>query len=482
MLSSFTPGWPAQLGVSFLATRRSAFADPNATPVRQMTRNTACRTSRRNFLRRGAITAAVGPLFLFRGRALAAPKTLKIAKWAHFLPEFDSWFASEVAEPWGQRNDTEVTVDLIPGEQVHDRAYAEVHAGRGHDVFIFPWPPAEFCQHVIDHGEIYQAVAQKYGQIDGLAHRSTFNTKIQKYFAFADSWIPAPFLYFEDYWKEVGIPFGPGFWDGLRSGGKRLREKLGIPCGLSLAPNLEGNITLHTLLYAFTSFVFDANGNVSINNARTVVALEFIKDVYQGAGTPDALGWGPSGNVQAMLARKTSCTINSISLLRIAESQHPESVAKKIMVQPPLKGSNSVVAMPHVTHCSAIWNFSENKEGAKQFLADLIDNSKDSYEQSKGCNFPFYQKTVPNLIVRLSKDPQADPPWKYEALKDALHWTKNLGIPGYATPAAMEVFNSFVVPRMFLSVVKGERSSADAALAAAAEVQRIRDKWEQLAL
>jgi multiple sugar transport system substrate-binding protein len=423
----------------------------------------------------------MGPFFFFPGRALTTAKTLKIAKWTHFLPEFDSWFGSTVAREWGERNNTKVIVDLIPVEQTRECAFAEVKAGRGHDVFMFPWPPAEFCQHVIDHAEIYQAVAQKYGQIDRLAHRSTFNSNTKEYFAFADSWIPAPFLYFEDYWNEVNIPFGPGYWDGLRSGGKRLREQLGIPCGLSLTPSLESNITLHTLLYAFTSFVFDTNNKVAINNARTVVALEYVKELYQGAGTPEQLAWGPSGNVRAMLARKISCTMNSVSLLRIAEQQDPE-LAKKIMVQPPLKGSNSIVAMPHVTNCSAVWDFAENKEGAKQFLADLIDNSKDSYQQSKGCNFPFYQKTVPDLIVRLSNDPQADPPWKYQALKDALHWTRNLGIPGYATPAAMEVFNSFVIPKMFLSVVKGERSSADAALAAAAEVQRIADKWEQVRL
>jgi multiple sugar transport system substrate-binding protein len=436
-------------------------------------------TSRRDFIQRAGAVAAIGPFFLFPGRAI--PKTLKIAKWAHFLPEFDAWFDSSVAAEWGQRNNTKVIVDLVPVEQVHDRASAEVKAGGGHDLFMFPWPPAEFCRHTIDHAEIYQAVAQKYGQIDRFAHRSTFNPKTQKYFAFADSWIPAPFLYFEDYWNEVNIPFGPVHWDGLRSGGKRLREKLGVPCGLSHTPSLESNVTLHTLLYAFTSFVLDARGKVTINNARTVVALDYVKELYQSAGTPEQLTWGPSENVRAMLARKASCTVNSISLLRLAERRDPE-LARKIMVQPPLKGSNSVVAMPHVTNCSAVWDFAENQEGAKQFLADLIDNSKNGYEQSKGCNFPFYQKTVPDLIVRLSKDSQADPPWKYQALKDALYWTRNLGIPGFSTPAAMEVFNAFVIPRMFLSVLKGERRAADASLTAAAEVQRIADKWEQLRL
>ena len=444
-----------------------------------MSRNTDNKTSRRDFLRLAAGSAAFGPFFVFPERALASQKTLKIAKWAHFLPEFDSWFEASVAREWGKKNDTKVILDSIPVEQVYARASAEVKAGKGHDVFIFPWPPAEFQQHVIDHAEIVQQVASKHGSIEWMAHRSSVNMKTRKYFAFADSWIPAPFLYFTDYWSEVNLSLGPVHYDGLRSGGKRLREKLGIPCGLALAPTLESNITLQTLLYGFTSGVFDEAGKVIIRNARTFVALQYVKDLFQGAGTPEQLTWGPSGNVKAMLARKTSCTINAISLLRAAEKQDPE-VAKKIMVTPPLKGSNTIVAVPHVTNCSVVWNFAENREGAKQFLADLIDNSKNIYEQSQGCNFPFYQKMLPDLIVRLSNDPHADPSWKYQMLKDAGHWTHYLGVPGYPTPAFMEVFNTFVIPRMFLSVVKGERSPADAMDAAAAEVQRIADKWKQV--
>jgi len=444
-----------------------------------MSRNTDNKTSRRDFLRLAAGSAAFGPFFVFPERALASQKTLKIAKWAHFLPEYDQWFQNVLAKEWGNKHDTKVILDCIPVENVYARASAEVKAGKGHDVFIFPWPPAEYEQHVIDHAEIIQQVASKHGNIEWMAHRSSVNMKTKKYFAFADSWTPAPFLFFQDYWSEVNLSLGPVHYDGLRSGGKRLREKLGIPCGLALAPTLESNITLQTLLYGFTSGVFDEAGRVIIRNARTFVALQYVKDLFQGAGTPEQLTWGPSGNVKAMLARKTSCTINAISLLRAAEKQDPE-VAKKIIVTPPLKGSNTIVAVPHVTNCSVVWNFAENREGAKQFLADLIDNSKNIYEQSQGCNFPFYQKTLPDLIVRLSNDPHADPSWKYQMLKDAGHWTHYLGVPGYPTPAFMEVFNTFVIPRMFLSVVKGERSPADAMDAGAAEVQRIADKWKQV--
>jgi multiple sugar transport system substrate-binding protein len=371
-------------------------------------------------------------------------------------------------------------VDHLPIEKVHAQADGEVAARNGHDLFMFPWPPAEYHRHVIDHAEIYQNVAFKYGQIDKLAHRSTFLPETKRYFAFCDSWIPTPLHYFEDYWGEVGMPLGPVHYGGLRSGGKRIREKLGIPCGLAIAPSLESNVTLHTLLVAFGGGVLDVHGNVIIDRgARTAEALKYAKVLWQDAGTPEQLAWGPSDNVRAMLARKASCTPNAISLLRVAEKESPE-VAKKIRLQPPLLGSagSGVLGIPHVTNCSVVWSFAQNQEGAKQFLVDLVGNSRAAYEKSLGCNFPIYQKTVPDLMVRLQNDPQGGPSFKYLQLKDALYWTHNLGVPGYATPAFMDVFHSFVIPRMFRSVIKGESSPQDAARAAGAEVQRIVGKWK----
>ncbi|HZE81814.1 MAG TPA: hypothetical protein VE604_13010 [Candidatus Polarisedimenticolia bacterium] len=210
-------------------------------------------------------------------------------------------------------------------------------------------------------------------------------------------------------------------------------------------------------------------------------ALKYIQALYKDSGTPDQLAWGPGGNVQAMLARKTSCSTNGISLLRTAEKENPD-IARKIRLQPPLLGRNGmgITALPHVTNCSAIWNFAQNQEGAKKFAGDLIDSSKTGYEQSKGCNFPIYPKTVPDIVIRLQKDPHADPPYKYVELQDALHWTPNLGVPAMANPAFMEIFNSSVVPKMVARVLKGEQSAEEAAAAGAAEMQRIADKWKQI--
>jgi ABC-type glycerol-3-phosphate transport system substrate-binding protein len=437
--------------------------------------------ARRDFLKLAAGATVAGPSFLFAERALAGQKKLRIAKWAHFVPEYDLWFES-VARDWGLKNRTQVTVDHIPVEKIGAAATAEINGGQGHDIFMFPWPPAEYYQHAIDHGDIYQAVAGKYGAIPQLAYRSTFNPKNGKYFALADFWVPSPLHFFEDYWGEVGMPMGPVHYGGLRSGGRQLRDKLGIPCGLAFTPTLEGNVTLHTILYAFRAWILDASGGVLFNNSVFAVgSLKYIQALYQESGTPAQLSWGPAGNVQAMLARKTSSTTNAISLLRAAERQQPQ-IAGKLRIQPPLLGSNGmgVTALPHATNCSVVWNFARNQDVARQFLADLIDTSRQGYEKSLGCNFPVYPKTVPDLIVRLSKDPYADPPYKYVELKDALHWTPNVGAPGFATPAYMEVFNSSLIPRMVQSVLTGEHTPQDAAAAAAAEMDRIVAKWQQV--
>jgi ABC-type glycerol-3-phosphate transport system substrate-binding protein len=275
------------------------------------------------------------------------------------------------------------------------------------------------------------------------------------------------------------MKLGPLNYDGLRVGAARIRSELGIPCGLALAPVLEGSATLHSLLFAFRGRILDPAGNVVLaKNYRTIEALKYVKALQDGAGPADPYEWGPGGAARAMVEGKSSVTLSGISLLRQAERAAPER-AKQIRLSPPLLGAAGIFAFPHATNCSVVLERARNQDGAKQFLADLIDYSHAGYDQSGGCNFPIYQKTLPNLIVRLSNDPAADPPYKYKELKDMLYWTRNLGFPGFAGPVELEVFNRAIIPRMFRAVLRDGQSPQDAADAAAAETARIAEKWQQ---
>jgi ABC-type glycerol-3-phosphate transport system substrate-binding protein len=437
--------------------------------------------TRRDFVKGAVAGTAAAPFGLLSRRALAAQTPLRILKWAHFVPEFDTWFAG-VARDWGREHHTKVIIDTVPVERIGTAAQAEIRAGKGHDICIFPWPPAEYYRHTIDHTEVYQRAAMKYGAIPQLAYRSTFNLKNKQHFAFADFWMPSPVHFFQDYWAQVGMPLGPVHYTALRVGSRKIREQLGIPLGLAFSPTLEGNVTLHTLFYSHRAWILDGRGGVLFNkDGFAWQTLKYLEVLFKESGTPEQLTWESGGNVRAMLARKTSSSSNAISLLRAAEKQDP-AVAGKIRLQPPLLGTAGmgVTALPHVTNCSAVWSFAHNQDSARQFPADLPDLSRLGYEKSLGCNFPIYPKTVPDLIVRLSNDARADPPYKYVELKDALHWTPNLGVPGFATPEYMEIFNSSLLPRMVRSVLRGERDAADAAGIAASEIQRIVTRWSQV--
>jgi multiple sugar transport system substrate-binding protein len=437
--------------------------------------------SRRDFVRQttAGITLSVassGPFFLFDARAQARQKTLKILQWKHFVPDYDKWFDDVFTRQWGEKHDTRVIVDHIPLKKINLRAAEEVKLHKGHDLVMFVSPPARYEKHVINHAEVYQQVAGRQGQVISLGHRSTFNPRTRKYFAFTDSYVPMAINYIKDYWAKVGYPFGPSLYEDFRLGSKNIRETLGVPCGLGLAPELDSNVALHALLWSFGESVQDERGNVTLNSRRTIQALNFVKTLQQESGTPAVFNWNPDSNDHALLKGKISSTMNAVSIARQAEREKPE-MSSRIGITPTLRGPVNWLTCPHITSCYVIWEFAENKEGAKQFLVDLVDNLKVAFKVSGFCNFPCFPKTIPDLRIQLENDPRANPHQKYTTLEDALFWTTNIGHPGYATPAIDEVFNGFVIPRMFAAVAKGESSPEDSASAAEQEVKEIFKKW-----
>jgi multiple sugar transport system substrate-binding protein len=132
--------------------------------------------------------------------------------------------------------------------------------------------------------------------------------------------------------------------------------------------------------------------------------------------------------------------------------------------------------------CYVIWNFAENKEGAKQFLVDYMDSFGDAFKASELYNFPCFPPTVPGLKEQIASDPGASPSDKYKALGTVLDWATNVGYPGYATAAIDEVFNTFQLPTMFAKVARDELSPEEAASAAERELKRIFAKWSQVTL
>jgi len=434
---------------------------------------------RRGFIRTaGAVglTASVGPFILPR-RARAAGKTLKILQWSHFVPAYDKWFDNVYTKEWGQKNDTEVIVDHVGVTALNSRAAAEVSAQQGHDLFLFLSPPPAYEEQVIDHGEVYEEVIRKHGKPIDLAVKSTYNPKTKKYFAFSDSFVPDPVNYRIDLWGEQGMAGGPTSWDHVLKVGRAIKQARNIPAGIGLSAELDTAMAMRTILYSFGGSEQDTGNNVVLDSKNTVDAVKFVKALFQETMTAEVMAWDPSSNNRAMLAGQVSLVLNAISITREAENKDLP-IAEQIGLTRALQGPVRAIGLEHVMDCYVIWKFAENKEGAKKFLVDYVDNFLEGCKASQYYNFPCFSSTVPNLQQMLADDSHK-PPGKYKVLGDVLSWATNVGYPGYANAAIDEIFGTWVLNTMFAKAANGAMTPEDAVKEADQKCRQIFAKWRQ---
>ena len=445
-----------------------------------MKRNRARGLTRRQFAKvtgAGALGAGIGANFLFPERAAADQKTLKIIQWSHFVPAWDTWFNNTYVKEWGQKNDTNVIVDNINLVDLPARAASEASARKGHDLFMFLSPPASYESQVIDMTNVYQEVEKKHGKKIDLAHKSTFNPKTKKYYAFSDAYTPDPGNWHKDWWAQAGYPNGPDTYDDLLKGAKKIRDTTGHPCGVGLAQELDTSMAMRAILWSFGGAEQDVEGNVTINSKQTIEALKYVKELYQQTETPEVFTWTPPSNNQAMLAGRVSFVMNAISITRQSEREKLP-IDAKIMISPALKGPVRRIAAEHVMNCYVTWEFAENKEGAQKFLIDWIDHFHEGFVAGQFYNFPCFPSTVPDLQKLIASDERANPPDKYKVLGNVLDWATNVGYPGYATAGISEAFSTWVIPTMFAKVARGDESPEDAVKTAEAEYKRIFARWK----
>ena len=141
------------------------------------------RVTRRSFLKTtSAIAGAAGlaPAISapFVSPALAQTKSLSIVQWAHFVPEYDTWF-DKFAKDWGEKNKIAVTVDHIPVQNIPARAAAEASAQSGHDLFGFNGAGGAhlYRKFFIDLADLVKETEKKYGKVSVIGKQLDGTTK-----------------------------------------------------------------------------------------------------------------------------------------------------------------------------------------------------------------------------------------------------------------------------------------------------------------
>jgi multiple sugar transport system substrate-binding protein len=440
--------------------------------------------TRSELLRRAGVAAAAvavggsaapyafaGPL-RFKGRWLAGD--LSVVQWTHFVPRYDTWFRTW-AKAWGERNDVEVTIDREYYTDLPALAAAEVKRQRGHDVFGFLSPPAQYEDQVVDHTSIVREIEHVVGAYGGLGRRSTFNPRTKKYVGVSDYYVPAPLIWRHDLWNAIGE--SPATWDHVLAAAPTLKAA-GHPIGLGQASEQDSNLALISFLLCFGGLLQDESNAVAINSKNTIEAVSFMAELYAQGEEPAVFGWKPESNNQFVLGGKGSLIVNAISAIRRAEDLDLP-FAKDLWIWPIPRGPQARIALGQHTSVHSIWKFAKNIQAAERFVADLCIASEDAVLASACFNFPSFPGAVP--ADTLYKTAAADtnlPRGKYSILTTvASKHTRNLGYPGYANAAVQEVLDRFLVPRMFAQVSQGKATAAESVRATAAEMKRIWAKW-----
>lgn len=435
--------------------------------------------TRRDFLKNSSFTAGaagLAPLISapFVSRALADNKSLSIVQWAHFVPDYDTWF-DKFAKDWGDKNKIAVTVDHIPVQNVPARAAAEVSGQSGHDLFGFNGSGGAhlYRKFFINLADLVKETEKKYGAVTTIGKQLGYNPDDGSWSAFPDFYINFPGMYQKSLWGEIGVV--PDSWDNVRIGGAKLKAK-GKPVGISLGHSNDPSTTWRGLLWSYGASEQDEAGKkIILNSKATLEAVKYVTALYKEAMTSEVLSWNDASNNQYLASGVGSYIINPISAYRTIQKSN-KKLADDIFVIDPPKGPAKTI-MGAASEFYGIWKFAKNKEAAIEFLKYYRDNWPEAFKASEGYNNPCFAGLVPKPMPILSNDPTSTPHDKLAILQDSDKWSAIPGYPGPATPAMDEIYYSFILNDMMAKAATGQLSAEDAVKGATQQCEIIMKKW-----
>jgi multiple sugar transport system substrate-binding protein len=444
--------------------------------------------TRKELLRRGGAGAvAIGLGGAAAPYAFAGPhrytgrhlkNSLSIMQWVHFVPDYDKWLDNTYIVQWGQRNDTQVTVDHVNLAELPARAASEVASQSGHDLFQFLSPPATYQKQTVTMDDAVQEVTRKLGKMTNVGLKSTYNPKAKHYFGFADNYVPDPVVWRHDLWNDIGE--SPATWDHVLKAAPKLKAN-GHPIGIGMSNELDSNMANFAIMLCFGAQIQDVNGNVRINSKEYRDYLSFMKRLYQTGMSNDIFGWNSASNNNFLYSGTASMILNAVSATRTPEQQGLP-FTDNLWIWPIPKGPVARQGLEHVMGIYVTWKFAKNKELAKKYLIDQQLAYQQHFEQSQFYNFPAWTGAVKGgfkTIHKLTATDKHKPHGKYTVLATiAEKYTTNAGHPGYSNAAVGEIFDSFLIPQYTAQVAQGKLSPAEAAKTADAQFKSIFRKWK----
>src|SRR5215472_11706125 len=358
--------------------------------------------SRRGFLKvAGGGVAGSSLLTMLNARQAPAQikgTTLRILTWSHFIPAYDVWFDKWSAQ-WGEQNGVKVKVDHIPHLEIPARMAAEFAAGAGHDIINNNSTILArlYYKSLIDMTDVYDGLGKKYG---GWIPAAKSPIEVEgRIYGIPMYYILLPMLWRKDLFEANGLK-PPDTWELARVAARTLKSK-GNPTGIAFSHCNDANLNWRSLMFSFGATETDPSGeNPTLDSKEMRETLAFAKALFDEGMTPEVFSWDDASDNRFLASGIASWIHDAISAYRTTEDTNPE-VFKNTYCLPEAAGPGGLrwnVGEPNVW---AIWKFSKNVAGAKEFIQAISDSQKEAMAASRGYNLPFllgqYAKPMPGL-------------------------------------------------------------------------------------
>jgi len=384
------------------------------------------------------------------GTSSGGKKQLRILQWSHFVPSYDTWVDQYVAD-WGTKNKVDASIDHINTDDLPARMAAEIAAKGGHDLIEMNGQILTYLyeKQLEDMGDVVDFAVKKWGAVEPIGERLA---KVN------GRWVGWPNYYIaitpqlrKDLFQQYGYDYkNVKTWDQFLEVGAK-GKAAGHSAGLAISHCNDANHNWRAIMWAFGASEVGSDGKtITVDAPEMRTFLKFTQEFYNRANNPDVFAWDNLGD-NKWLASGTGIYIHdALSSMRSVQGPNPSLYNNLEMVGPvggPKKPDG--ISMPDA-NVYVIWNFApqQNKDLAKQFLRDYINDYPISFEKSQLYNQPMHAKRYDTPLFTSENG-------KYSVLQNYRgDKVQTFGYPGPPNYAANLVLANFVIPDMIQTAVK----------------------------
>lgn len=374
----------------------------------------------------------------------------------------------KLAEEWGQKNEVEVKLEIVPIKDMDLKMTAWIQSPVG-DLALLPTNIA--MVNIVKLEEISNLALDIGSHLDGYYEIG------KDMAAFNNKWYNIPFYAWPHVWFyrldllegwKGGFP--KTFEDAkLLFGWIKEKHPDIYPLGIGLGNDEDFSMFLQSITWAYGGGIVNKDGQTIIfDNDNNKKAFQYILDIYKSGFIPKgALGWDGASNNNQFLAKQIAITANALSIDYVAKRRDPE-LYKQIAHSAYPAGPNGRFSFVQ-TFGWAIKRGSKQRDASEKFLRYLYEKKtlEELFAVGEGAIAPL-QKAIGETDF-----------WKNGRYVDAIESVasaKALGWPGPFTKEAAEVYNRRIVNSIFARVINDKISLEKALLEASDKIRLIYDK------